>query len=55
MITHKIYTHEIDENRSYWECSCGRSGTADSIGIDVVSDWHIPEGHRRVDTNRPLP
>lgn len=35
------------EDRVYWECSCGRSGSAASWTVDLAVDRHIPEGETR--------
>jgi hypothetical protein len=56
MVEHKIYTEELEDNpnRSYWECSCGSSGSASSDRVDLASDKHLKDGDTRIDTNRPL-
>lgn len=38
-----------DDERTSWECSCGRSGSAATWRVDAASDQHIPEGETRVD------
>jgi hypothetical protein len=46
----QIYDLPDDDERSYWECSCGRSGSAASWRVDIASDKHIVEaGGSRVD------
>lgn len=42
---------ERGEERTYWECSCGRSGTSASYRWETHSDKHIDygKGERRVD------
>jgi hypothetical protein len=50
---HRIHT-EHEGERAYWECSCGRGGSAEWDRVDLASDKHIPEGDRRVDTTRPF-
>ena len=52
---HKIYTEEDEKNpdRSFWECSCGTSGSCPTYKVDQASDNHInyDAGDTRVDTN----
>lgn len=54
-VEHRVFT-DWDTVRAFWECSCGRSGSADVDRVDVVSDAHIDydAGERRVDTSSPL-
>lgn len=42
---------EIGEERSAWECSCGRSGSAPAESVDLASDRHVDydAGDRRTD------
>jgi len=40
--------YEIDDERTAWECSCGRSGSAADWKVDEASDRHI----READGNR---
>jgi len=49
MTEHIIQMEDIDDDRTAWECSCGRSGSAASWKVDVASDKHIREGEGRVD------
>lgn len=53
MTVHRIYTEELDDDRSYWECDCGTSGSASTQKVDIASDKHIPEDDHRVDVNKP--
>jgi hypothetical protein len=43
---HKIEMHEIadDDERLYWECSCGHAGTALAYRAEQRAEKHIPEG-----------
>lgn len=53
---HRIYTHDEDDNEhSYWECSCGCSGSSPSYNVDLHSDKHIKYdfGETRVDISKP--
>lgn len=54
-VVHRVFI-DYDTVRSSWECSCGRSGSADSDRVDVASDKHIDydAGERRVDTSSPF-
>lgn len=56
MMEHRIVTKEDESNieRSYWECSCGTSGSCPSYNADIASDRHIRYdlNETRVDTNR---
>lgn len=38
-----------DDERTAWECSCGRGGSAATWKVDEASDKHIREGESRVD------
>ena len=49
MTEHIIQMEEIDDERTAWECSCGRGGSAASWNVDVASDRHIPAEDRRTD------
>ena len=49
--THRVYT-EYEDERGYWECSCGHGGSASADRVELASDKHIPEGDRRIDTTR---
>lgn len=34
--------HIVQTDKQYWECSCGRGGTAsEAIDVDLASDKHI--------------
>jgi len=46
--THRIYTVDTGA-RSYWQCSCGVSGSAPSWSVDLHSDRHLERGDRRID------
>ncbi len=39
---------EFEDDRAYWECSCGRAGSCSAYSVDVHSDRHIRQegGHR---------
>jgi hypothetical protein len=57
MTEHKIYTYPEDKDeRCYWICSCGHSGSAAAWKADLASDKHIKydEGDGRTDTNKPF-
>jgi hypothetical protein len=49
-----MITDDADADRSYWECSCGASGSCGMHNPDLVSDRHIRYdlGERRVDVNK---
>ena len=51
MTEHVVQMEDLDDERTMWECSCGRSGSAASWKVDVASDRHIQEeaGAQRVD------
>ena len=50
MTEHIIQMEEIDDERTHWECSCGRGGTAASWKVDIASDKHIQDaGDSRTD------
>ena len=49
MTEHVIQMQDIDDERTAWECSCGRGGSAASWDVDEASDRHIPEGEGRAD------
>jgi hypothetical protein len=54
-LEHRIFTEdEDDRGRSYWECSCGTSGSAPAYSVDVASDKHIKydQGEGRTDISR---
>lgn len=55
-IHHKIHTYEEDDDeRCYWECSCGSSGSAPAWKVDLASDKHIKYdiGETRSDISKP--
>lgn len=35
---------DVDNDRSYWMCDCGRAGSCDSYKVDIAAEKHIPEG-----------
>jgi len=35
---------DIDNDRTYWECSCGHGGSAASWKVDVAAEKHVAEG-----------
>lgn len=51
VVKHIVRTYDADKlDRSAWECSCGRGGSAPSHMVDLASDRHIEaEGGLRVD------
>jgi len=51
MMEHRIRTTEIEDERAYWECSCGRSGGCAEWNVDIASDKHIRDGEGRVDVH----
>lgn len=54
-LTHRVMiTDDADADRSYWECSCGASGSCGMHNPDLVSDRHIRYdlGETRVDVNK---
>lgn len=56
MKVHRIYKEELDDNeRAYWECDCGSSGSCMTFNVDIAADRHIDygAGDQRVDTNKP--
>lgn len=51
---HRIYTGDPDDDeRVYWECSCGTSGSCRADQADLASDRHIRPGETRTDVSRP--
>ena len=47
---HTVQMFEISDERTGWECSCGRSGSAADGEVYEASHRHIEEsGGRRVD------
>lgn len=47
-----LIQHIIQTDGQYWECSCGRGGTASTeTDVDIASDKHIDysSGDTRVD------
>lgn len=48
---HKVFI-ETEDERDYWECSCGRSGSTTEGRGYLASDQHIKFGETRADTNR---
>ena len=53
MTEHRI-TVDSEEDRAYWECDCGRSGSCAEYRVDLKSDEHIDydAGDRRIDVSR---
>ena len=49
MTEHIIQMEEIDDERTSWECSCGRGGSAASWKVDEASHKHIGAEDRRID------
>lgn len=53
---HRILTEGVDDvdGRSYWQCSCGHSGSCEDYRSDLASDKHIKYelGETRVDVNK---
>lgn len=45
---HTIEIVEISDERSSWECDCGRAGSADTFTVDIAAEKHVPEGHQVV-------
>lgn len=41
---HVIQFHESGEDRTGWECSCGRGGSAASHKVEEHAERHVPEG-----------
>lgn len=37
-------SEDVDNDRAYWECSCGNGGSAASWKADVVAEKHVSEG-----------
>lgn len=53
-VEHQIFTDSSwSANRSYWECSCGKGGSAEDDRVDIASDKHIKPGETRVDISKP--
>lgn len=46
---HIITTGQLrQQNRQYWECSCGRSGSVGPfLDVQEAAEKHIPEGAPR--------
>jgi hypothetical protein len=37
-------SEDADNDRVYWECSCGHGGSAASWKVDVAAEMHVAEG-----------
>ncbi len=54
-VEHRVLiTDDTDLERSYWECSCGHSGSCTSDRADIASDKHIKYylGETRTDVSK---
>jgi hypothetical protein len=39
-----VMTEDADGERTSWECSCGRAGSAASFKVDLEAERHVSEG-----------
>jgi hypothetical protein len=37
-------SEDVDNDRTYWECSCGNGGSAASWKVDIAAEKHVAEG-----------
>lgn len=38
-----VMSEDVDNDRVYWECSCGHAGSAASWTVDLAAEKHIGE------------
>ena len=43
-VSHVIEIDYLDEDRPYWQCDCGLSGSAPSDLVEIAAERHIKDG-----------
>ena len=46
-VQHVIEFTDMGNDRTSWECDCGRAGSAADWKVEEAAEKHIPDGERR--------